>query len=177
MKNSVKIAILKNKKKFIIGAIILLCLNIAFGVWISQEIRQSENKADTTTENSSVKVSKDRQIDKPDFKAILGDYSGVTIGTDKEEEFWDLSIMSEHGDDGEYLIITNSETGAPGFEGKIMFLHNEVIIVEINQDQFKSMPANWERDVDDQYAVMGCVRTDKGVELTCRETTILFKNK
>ena len=177
MKRNVREAIIKNKKKLIIGAIILLCFNIAFGVFISQEVRKDDGKsAKQKSSQEDVKFSKDRQIDKPDFRAIMGDYTGVTIGTDNEEQTWDLSIMAEHGDkDGEYLIITDHETGAPGFEGKIMFLHNEVIIVEVDRDLFKSMPANWERDVDDQYAVMGCVKTDKGVELTCRETTVLFK--
>ena len=100
---------------------------------------------------------------------ICGEYQAAG-----DESRWHLMITAEHEGDGPYLSVYDSESGDPGFEGRIMYLKDGLVIAEINQDLFKQMPADWKPEGEGKYAILDVTKSFSGVDLGYRGSVIQF---
>lgn len=134
---------------------------------------QSDVSADSDKEASpSSYLSNQRKhdIDMDALSVLMGEYT-----TDGNSGIggWHLSIKDEFEQKGPYLSVSR-DSGEPGFEGRIMYLQKNLVIVEIDADRFKEMPEGWKLESDDNYAILDCVKKDNGVELGYRGINALF---
>lgn len=117
-------------------------------------------------------------IDLDVLGAVMGEYQSASA----DEAFWHLSILEDHGDDGPYLSITNKDSGKIGFEGKIMYLKKNpdkeqvgnLVIVEVDKDNYDKMPADWKLESDGKYAILNIYTADGGVKLGYRGSEMQF---
>ena len=147
---------------------ITLIMAIGIGTFGALYIN-SEKKKEVNDAQPSSYLTNQRQhdIDLEVLKKILGDYQA-------EESFWHLFISEEYEENGPYLSVYDNGAGNPGFEGRIMYLKDGIVIVEIDADLFKEMPAGWEPEGDGKYAILDYYVTDEGIRLGYRGNELDF---
>ena len=102
-----------------------------------------------------------------DLKTLLGDY-------DAESGSWHLFIDEDFEDKGPYLSVYDAGAGNPGFEGRIMYLKDGILIVEIDQELYEGMPEGWEPEGKGKYAILDYALTDGGIRLGYRGKEVDF---
>jgi hypothetical protein len=73
------------------------------------------------------------------------------------------------------ISIYDSAAGSPGFEGRIMYLKDDIVIIEIDKDLYEGMPANWSAEGDGKYAILNISAEDGGIVLGYRGSEVMFK--
>ncbi len=86
----------------------------------------------------------------------------------------DLRGKRQHGNDRPYFSVYDNNAGNPGVEGRIMYLKNGILIVEIDDDLFEEMPANWSTEEGGKYAILDYAKTDEGIRLGYRGSDASF---
>lgn len=147
---------------------ITLIMAIGIGTFGALYIN-SEKKKELNNAQPSSYLTNQRQhdIDLEELKTIIGDYQA-------EGSFWHLFISEEYKEKGPYLSVYDNGAGNPGFEGRIMYLKDGILIVEIDTDLFEGMPADWEPEGDGKYAIMDYSVTDEGIRLGYRGSELDF---
>lgn len=183
---------MKASKYLRVWLVIILLLAIGIGTYGALSNNSTGNDAGTpqaeeeegevvssgSGSESSYFLSEQRKkdIEMDTLREMIGEYQAVESGDPGEDTYvagyWHLSIVENIDGKGPYLTVYDNSAGQPGFEGRIMYLHNGVIIVEPDKSQFREMPVDW--DLDNGYAVMGIEKSNKGVNINNRETTIYF---
>ncbi len=153
----------------------------------TEESAEAETSDENSSANPSGYLSNQRQhdIDLDVLGTIMGEYKAASKNKQESgisETYWHLSIQEDHGDDGPYLSVYNGDTDEAGFEGRIMYLKDNVddeqegylVIVEIDEDKYKSMPEDWSTESDGKYAILNIYEEDDNLLVGYRGTNILF---
>ena len=146
---------------------ITLIMAIGIGTFAALSIRSEKEKAANEASPSSYLTNqRQHDIDLKELKKITGDY--------QSDSYWHLFITEEYEEKGPYLSVYDNSAGNPGFEGRIMYLKDGIVIVEIDADLFEEMPADWEPEGDDKYAILDYSVTDEGIRLGYRGKELEF---
>lgn len=143
--------------------IVILIMAIGIGTFGALSIRNEKDKEENEARPSSYLTNqRSHDIDMEALAGLTGEYqaddSDGRIGG-----FWHLSISEDFKDNGPYLSVYDSAAGNPGFEGRIMYLKDNIIIIEIDQDLFEQMPlSDWQTEGDGKYAVLDISETEDG---------------
>ena len=141
---------------------------IGIGTFAALSIRnEKEKEANEASPSSYLTNQRQHDIDLEELKKITGDYRA-------EEGDWHLFITEEYEEKGPYLSVYDNGAGTPGFEGRIMYLKDGIVIVEIDQDLYEGMPEGWEPEGDGKYAILDCSATEDGVRLGYRGSELDF---
>jgi hypothetical protein len=62
-----------------------------------------------------------------------------------------------------------------GFEGPVMYLKDDIVIIEIDQDLYEGMPADWNAEGDGKYAILNISAEDDGIVLGYRGSEVRFE--
>ena len=171
------------RKHYAKWLIITLIMAIGIGTFGALTIANEKEK-ETTEAKSSTYLTNQRQkdIDMKELKKMLGDYKAGAEDIDADDADdgdaagpWHLCIDEDFQDKGPYMSVYDSGTGAPGFEGRIMYLKDGIVIVEIDEDFFEGMPDGWEPEGDGKYAILDYELEDDGIELGYRGHEVEFK--
>lgn len=164
---------MKSTKFFGKWLIVILLMAIGIGtfgaLYLADKGRTDQDQAEGSKAAPKSYLTNQRKhdIDMDALSAVMGEYKS-------EEGTWHLSIKDEYKENGPYLSVYDDKTGEPGFEGRIMYLKDDLVIVEIDEDQYKSMPDGWQPEGEGKYAILDCVSTDGGVNLGYRGKNLLF---
>ena len=166
-------------KRYAKWLMITLIMAIGIGTFaalsISNEKRKEENEAQPS---SYLTNQRQHDIDMEELKTLLGDYQAVESGDpdsdDYAEGFWHLYITEDFEDKGPYLSVYDNGAGNPGFEGRIMYLKDGIVIVEIDEDLYEGMPDGWETEGEGKYAILDYRKEGDNAVLGYRGTEILF---
>lgn len=156
--------------------VILLIAVCSFAVLSIQNRKAKE----PTVERPSSYLSGQREndIDREELKKITGDYQAVESGEEGKQTYvapwWHLFISEEYEEMGPYFSVYDNNAGNPGFEGRIMYLKDGILIVEIDDDLFEEMPANWRTEEGGKYAILDYAETDEGIRLGYRDSDAFF---
>ena len=159
---------------------ITLIMAIGIGTFGALYIN-SEKKKETSDAQPSSYLTNQRQhdIDMTELKSFLGDYQAVESGSPGDKNYvpgsWHLFISEDHEEKGPYMSFYDSETGNPGFEGPIMYLKDDIVIIEIDQDLYEGMPADWSAEGDGKYAILNISAEDDGIVLGYRGSEVRFE--
>ena len=168
------------KKRIAKWLMITLIMAIGIGTFGALHIN-SEKEKEVNDAHPSSYLTNQRQhdIDMTELKSFLGDYQAVESGSPDEENYvpgwWHLFISEDHEEKGPYLSLYDSETGNPGFEGPIMYLKDDIVIIEIDQDLYEGMPADWSAEGDGKYAILNISAEDDGIVLGYRGSEVRFE--
>ena len=155
------------RKRYAKWLMITLIMAIGIGTFAALSIRnEKEKEANEASPSSYLTNQRQHDIDLEELKKIMGDYQ-----SDSE---WHLFITEEYQEKGPYLSVYDNSAGNPGFEGRIMYLKDGIVIIEIDQDLYEGMPEGWEPEGDGKYAILDCSATDDGVILGYRGSEIDF---
>lgn len=88
--------------------------------------------------------------------------------------WWHLSIRSDYDGKGPYLALYDNGSGNPGVEGRIMYLKDDLVIVEIDQDLYEGMPADWQPEGDGKYAILDIIPDGDNIILGYRGSNAEF---
>lgn len=142
---------------------------------ISSEKEKESSEADTS---SYLTNQRQHDIDMEALKGLEGEYQAQESGEEGSSDYvgswWHLSISADHEDLGPYLSVYDNAAGNPGFEGRIMYLKDDIIIVEIDEDLFEEMPADWQPEGEGKYAVLDCSLSGDDVLLGYRGSEVRF---
>lgn len=148
--------------------IITLIMAIGIGTFAALTVRNEKEKEQSEAKSSTYLTNqRQKDIDMKDLKTLLGDY-------DAESGFWHLFIDEDFEDKGPYLSVYDAGAGNPGFEGRIMYLKEGILIVEIDQDLYEGMPEGWEPEGKGKYAILDYALTDVGIRLGYRGKEVDF---
>ncbi len=121
---------------------------------------------------------RENDINSEELKKITGDYQAVESGEEGKLTYvapwWHLFISEEYEGMGPYFSVYDNNAGNPGFEGRIMYLKDGILIVEIDDDLFEEMPANWSTEECGKYAILDYAKTDEGIRLGYRGSDANF---
>ena len=113
-----------------------------------------------------------------ELKTFLGDYQATESGNPEDEDYvsgqWHLFISEEYEGKGPYLSVYDNSACNPGFEGRIMYLKDDILIVEIDQDLYEEMPVDWRAEGDGKYAILNISAEEDGLKLGYRGSEVLF---
>ena len=152
--------------------IVILIAAIGIGTFAALTMSNEKDKeANEARPSSYLTNQRQHDIDLEYLAKLTGEYRAA--GEDDAD--WHLSVQADHEDLGPYLSVHDSGTGDTGFEGRIMYLKDDIIIVEIDQDLYEGMPDGWEPEGEGKYAILDCVKTDDGVRLGYRGAAIEFE--
>jgi hypothetical protein len=148
--------------------IITLIMAIGIGTFAALTVRNEKEKEQSEAKSSTYLTNqRQKDIDMKDLKTLLGDY-------DAESGSWHLFIDEDFEDKGPYLSVYDAGAGNPGFEGRIMYLKEGILIVEIDQDLYEGMPEGWEPEGKGKYAILDYALTDVGIRLGYRGKEVDF---
>lgn len=143
--------------------IVILIMAIGIGTFGALSIRSEKEKEQKEARPESYLTNqRAHDIDMEYLAGMTGEYqaddSDGRIGN-----WWHLSISEDFEDKGPYLSVYDNGAGNPGFEGRIMYLKDSIIIIELDQDLFEQMPvADWQTEGEGKYAVLDISKTDDG---------------
>ena len=166
---------MKFRRHYAKWLIITLIMAIGIGTFAALTIA-NEKRKETTEAKSSTYLTNQRQkdIDMKELKTLLGDYQAEAEDPD-DEGFWHLFISEDFEDKGPYMSVYDNGAGNPGFEGRIMYLKDGIVIVEIDEDLYEGMPSGWEPEGNGKYAILDYELEDDGIELGYRGNEVEFK--
>lgn len=148
--------------------IITLIMAIGIGTFAALTVRNEKEKEQSEAKSSTYLTNqRQKDIDMKDLKTLLGDY-------DAGSGSWHLFIDEDFEDKGPYLSVYDAGAGNPGFEGRIMYLKEGILIVEIDQDLYEGMPEGWEPEGKGKYAILDYALTDGGIRLGYRGKEVDF---
>lgn len=161
---------MKRNRYFAKWLIVTLIMAIGIGTFGALSIRNEKQKEENDARPESyITNQRKHDIDMAELAKLAGGFSGGG---------WDLSIEEDHGDKGPYLAMKESSGEGAGFEGRVMYLKDGIIIVEVDEDLFKGMPDGWEADGkgkgNSRYAILDIAVTAEGVSLGYRGDEIVF---
>ncbi len=164
---------MKRNRYFAKWLIVTLIMAIGIGTFGALSIRNEKQKEENDARPESyITNQRKHDIDMSELAKLAGGFSA---------DGWDLSIEEDHGDKGPYLAMRESSGAGSGFEGRVMYLKDGIIIVEIDEDLFKGMPDGWEADGkgkgNSRYAILDIAGTEGGVSLGYRGDEIVFSGK
>lgn len=173
--------LVKSSKYLAKWLVVILLMAIGIGTYAALSLSDKQSSApaedpaagteqeDAQQASPSSYLSNQRKhdIDMDDLSVLMGDYQD-------EAGEWTLSIKDDFEEKGPYLAVSRSDSGDKGFEGRIMYLQKDLVIVEIDHDRYKEMPEGWKLESDDNYAILDCVSKDGNVELGYRGNNRLF---
>ena len=158
------------RKHYAKWLIITLIMAIGIGTFAALTISNEKKKEESEAKSSSYLTNqRQKDIDMKELKTLLGEY-------DADSGHWHLMIDEDFEDKGPYLSVRDREAGNAGFEGRIMYLKEGIVIAEIDEDLYKSMPDCWEPEGKGRYAILDYARDNAGIKLGYRGTEILFKD-
>ena len=160
---------MKASRHFAKWLMITLIMAIGIGTFGALYINgEKEKEANDAQPASYLTNQRQHDIDMSELKKMLGDY---------QADYWHLFISEDFEDKGPYLSVYDSSAGNPGFEGRIMYLKDGIVIVEIDEDLFEEMPAAWEPEGEGKYAILDYTLTNEGIKLGYRGSELLFNRE
>lgn len=155
------------RKRYAKWLLITLIMAIGIGTFAALSLNNEKQKEESEAQPSSYLTNqRQHDIDMEALKTLLGDYDA--------EEGWHLMITEEYEGKGPYLSVYDAGAGNPGFEGRIMYLKDGILIVEIDQDFYEQMPADWQTEGEGKYAILDCRKSGDDVVLGYRGSEINF---
>ena len=150
--------------------IVILIMAIGIGTFGALTVRNEKQKEENDARPGSyITNQRKHDIDMTELAKLAGDFAS---------DGWTLTIYEDKGDMGPYLAMKEGSEGRSGFEGRIMYLKDGIIIVEIDEDLFEGMPDGWEADGkgkgDTRYAILDIAVSDNGLTLGYRGDEIVF---
>ena len=150
--------------------IVILIMAIGIGTFGALTVRNEKQKEENDARPGSyITNQRKHDIDMTELAKLAGDFAS---------DGWTLTIYEDKGDMGPYLAMKEGSEGRSGFEGRIMYLKDGIIIVEIDEDLFEGMPDGWEADGkgkgDARYAILDIAASDNGLTLGYRGDEIVF---
>ena len=165
---------MKLRRHYAKWLIITLIMAIGIGTFAALSLNNEKRKEESEAQSSSYLTNqRQHDIDMKELKKMLGDYQAEADDPD-DEGFWHLFISDDFEDKGPYMSVYDNEAGNPGFEGRIMYLKKGIVIVEIDQDLFEQMPADWQTEGEGKYAILDYEIEDDGIELGYRGSEVEF---
>lgn len=170
---------MKRTRYFAKWLVIILLMAIGIGTFGALYLSgEKEKEANEANPSSYLTNQRRHDIDLQDLKLLAGDYQAVESGNPQDPKYiagwWHLFITDEYEGKGPYLSLNDSASGNPGFEGRIMYLKKGILIVEIDEDLYEGMPADWQPEGEGKYAILDYAVTDSGVRLGYRGTEAQF---
>ena len=160
------LSVMKERRFFKTWLVVILMMAVGIGIVGAMTIRNEKEKEATNAHPSSYLTNQRKHdIDLEELAQMTGSYKA---------DDWQLSISEEAKEKGPYLAVSDS-SGNPAFEGPIMFMKKNIIIVELDHDLYKALPDGWEPDSSGDYVVMDYNLTDNGIELGYKGKTLVFK--
>ena len=161
---------MKRSRYFAKWLIVILVMAIGIGTFGALTIsREKEKEQNDARPDSYITNQRKHDIDMTELAKLKGEYAS---------DAWLLTVSEDKGDNGPYLELKGSADADSGFAGRIMYLKDGIIIVEIDEDLFESMPDGWEADGKgkgkSRYAILDIAGTDNGVTLGYRGDNIAF---
>lgn len=159
--------------------LVILVMAIGIGTFAALTIsNEKEKEASESRPSSYLTNQRQHDIDMEALKGLVGDYQAEESGEPDSSEYvpgyWHLFISDDYEDLGPYLSVYDNEAGNPGFEGRIMYLKDDIIIVEIDEDLYEGMPLEWQPEGEGKFAVLDCSRSGDNVVLGYRGSNIIF---
>ena len=159
---------MKSSKYFAKWLMVILIMAIGIGTFGALYIGGEKEKETTEARPSSYLTNQRKHdIDMKELALMTGEF-------EDEKDRWELEISEDYGDKGPYLSLENDESGDTGFEGRIMYLKEGILIVEIDEDLYKGMPDDWEPEGEGKYAILDYSVTDDGITLGYRGAEVSF---
>lgn len=150
--------------------IVILIMAIGIGTFGALSVRNEKQKEENDARPESyITNQRKHDIDMTELAKLAGDFAS---------DGWMLTIYEDKGDMGPYLAMKEGSEGRSGFEGRIMYLKDGIIIVEIDEELFEGMPDGWEADGkgkgDARYAILDIAVSENGLTLGYRGDEIVF---
>ena len=159
---------MKFRRHYAKWLIITLIMAIGIGTFAALTINNEKDKEANEAKSSSYLThQRQKDIDMKELKTLLGDY-------DVEGDYWHLMIDEDFEDKGPYLSVYDAGAGNPGFEGRIMYLKDGIVITEIDEDLYEAMPDGWEPEGKGKYAILDYALTADGITLGYRGNEVNF---
>lgn len=124
----------------------------------------------------SVGCAAPRNIDSECYDKVTGEYQAQAQDNGNDDDYvgswWHLSIGEDEAGK-EYFSIYDNGAGNPGISGAIVTLDDSNIEISIDEEYYDELPsAHWQ--TDGGRLKLTYEMTDKGIELTNNDFTILF---
>jgi len=161
---------MKFRKHYAKWLIITLIMAIGIGTFAALTVRNEKEKEESEAQSSTYLTNqRQKDIDMKELKTLLGEF-------DEDGGYWHLMITDDFEDKGPYMSVYDAGAGNPGFEGRIMYLKDGIVIVEIDEDLYGGMPDGWETEGNGKYAILDYALTDEGVMLGYRGKEVNFNS-
>ena len=161
------------RKRYAKWLMITLIMAIGIGTFAALSLNNEKRKEESEAQPSSYLTNqRQHDIDMEELKTLIGDYRAEEGGT--VEDWWHLMITEEFEGKGPYLSVYDAGAGNPGFEGRIMYLKKGIVIVEIDEDLFEQMPADWQTEGEGKYAILDYRKSGDDVVLGYRGSEATF---
>ena len=161
---------MKLKKHYAKWLMITLIMAIGIGTFAALTIANEKDKEENEAQSSSYLTNqRQKDIDMKELKTLLGDF-------DEDGGYWHLFITDDFEDKGPYMSVYDAGAGNPGFEGRIMYLKDGIVIVEIDEDLYEGMIDGWEHEGKGKYEILDYERTDRGIILGYRGKEVRFSS-
>ena len=155
-----------SNRRFARWLMITLIMAIGIGTFGALYIHSEKQKESTEARPETYLTNqRKKDIDMKELAGITGDY---------DADQWHLFISEDYNEQGPYLSLTDNASGDVGFEGRIMYLKNDIVITEINEDLYKGMPADWQPEGEGKYAILDYRLTGDGITLGYRGSEVNF---
>lgn len=159
---------MKFRRHYAKWLILTLIMAIGIGTFAALTINNEKDKEANEAKSSSYLTNqRQKDIDMKELKTLLGEY-------DAEGDIWHLLIDEDFEDKGPYLSVHDAGAGNPGFEGRIMYLKDGIVIVEIDEDLYEEMPDGWEPEGKGKYAILDYALMTDGIRLGYRGNEVDF---
>ena len=156
------------RKRYAKWLMITLIMAIGIGTFAALSLNNEKQKQESEAQPSSYLTNqRQHDIDMKELKSMIGDYQA-------EEGSWHLMIDEDFEEKGPYLSVYDNGAGNPGFEGRIMYLKDGIVITEVDEDLFEGMPEGWETEGEGKYAILDYSVTESGIVLGYRGTEVQF---
>lgn len=167
------------RKRYAKWLLITLVMAIGIGTFAALSLNNEKHKEESEAQPSSYLTNqRQHDIDMEELKTLTGEYQSEDTGDPESdnyvEDWWHLMITEEFEGKGPYLSVYDNSAGNPGFEGRIMYLKDGIVIVEIDEDLYEGMPADWQPEGEDKYAILDYRKSGDDVVLGYRGNEMLF---
>ena len=158
--------------------LITLIMAIGIGTFAALTLNEKHKEESEAQPSSYLTNQRQHDIDLEVLKTLTGDYQAVESGDPGSDKYvagwWHLLITEEYEGKGPYLSVYDNSSGNPGFEGRIMYLKKGIVIVEIYEDLFEQMPADWQPEGQGKYAILDYSKSGDDVVLGYRGSEAVF---
>lgn len=167
------------RKRYAKWLLITLVMAIGIGTFAALTIQNEKSREEKEAQPSSYLTNqRQHDIDLEALAGLTGDYQAEESGDPGSDKYvagwWHLMITEEHEGKGPYLSVYDNGAGNPGFEGRIMYLKKGIVIVEIDEDLYEGMPADWQTEGEGKYAILDYRKSGDDVVLGYRGSEAVF---